>query len=308
MPDNELNNQNQQNQEQENALKPSAEGQAKNKEEAEEPGEPSKIFKAISQLFFLFLLFSLGVATFLTALTLDFLDILPFRYKIPENYRSKWPLSEYYDFVQLHQLPEEERYQQLLIKQQQRFEREIVQGNKDLERRARELEESYRALIKTQKERHSNSMEKLRREQEELLLKQKEFEAEKQKFDSKKKAVDDLSKQLASEAAKLESSLIRFMEEGQRLEQVRRIATVMDASALANIFNEVADNELIYDIISGLPPIQAGRVLALMDNEKAGKIMKLGQVPLTLPEPGPSRTYIPPSLQNLIASSEALLR
>jgi flagellar motility protein MotE (MotC chaperone) len=205
-------------------------------------------------------------------------------------------------------LPEEERYQQLMIKQQERFEREIVQGNKDLEARAKELEESYRALIRTQKERYNNQMQDLRRQQEELLLAQKKFSEEKQDFDSRKAAVDDLSKKLASEAANLEASLIRFMEEGNRLEQVRRIAAVMDAGSLANIFNEVADDQLIYDIVTGLPPTHAGRVLALMDSEKSGKIMKLGQNAVALPPPGPARTYIPPSLQNLIASSQAILR
>lgn len=280
----------------------------KDSEENEAPKEPSRIFKAISKMFFLFLLFSLGVAVFLSILTLDFLDLVPFRYKIPENWRNKWPLAPYYDFVQLHQLPEEERYQQLMIKQQERFEREIVQGNKDLEARAKELEESYRALIRTQKERYNNQMQDLRKQQEELLLAQKKFAEEKQDFDSRKAAVDDLSKKLASEAANLEASLIRFMEEGNRLEQIRRIAAVMDAGSLANIFNEVADDQLIYDIVTGLPPTHAGRVLALMDSEKSGKIMKLGQNAVTLPPPGPSRTYIPPSLQNLIASSQAILR
>lgn len=280
----------------------------KEKEEGEAPREPSRIYKALSKLFFIFLLFSLAVATFLSVLTLDFLDLVPFRYKLPENWRNKWPLAPYYDFVQLHQLPEEERYQQLMIQQQQRFEREIVQGNKDLERRANELEQSYRALIRTQKERYNHQMEELRKQQEELLLKQKKFEEEKKDFDQRKAAVDVLSKQLASEAANLEASLIRFMEEGQRLEQVRRIAAVMDAGALANIFNDVADDQLIYDIVTGLPPTHAGRVLSLMDAEKSGKIMKLGQNALTLPEPGPARTYIPPSLQNLIASSQAILR
>lgn len=283
-------------------------GNPASKEEAEEKKEPSKIFKAISRLFFLFLLLCLGSALFLSVLALDFLDILNFRYKIPEGWRSKWPLSQYYDFVQLHQLPEEERYQQLIIKQQERFDREITQGNKDLEKRARELEDSYRALIRTQKETYTKSMEDLRKQQEDFLAEKAKLEEEKEDFATRKEAIDQLSQALASEAANVESSLIRFMEEGQKLEQVRRIATVMDAGSLANIFNEVADNQLIYDIISGLPPVQAAKILALMDTEKAGKILKLGQLPVTLPEPGPARTYIPPALRDLIASSQAILR
>ncbi len=276
--------------------------------ESEAPKEPSRIYKALSRIAFSFLLLSLGVATFFTVLALDFLDLVPFRYKIPENWRSKWPLAPYYDFVQLHQLPEEERFQQLMIKQQERFDREITQGNKDLEIRAKELESTYRGLIRTQKERYNQSMEDLRKQQEELLLEKKKFEEEKKDLESRKLAIDDLSRKLASESANLESSLIRFMEEGRRLDQVRNIAAVMDASSLAAIFNEVADDQLIYDIVTGLPPAHAGRVLGLMDNEKSGKIMKLGQNAVSLPPPGPSRTYIPPSLQNLIASSQALLR
>jgi flagellar motility protein MotE (MotC chaperone) len=162
--------------------------------------------------------------------------------------------------------------------------------------------------MRTQKERYNNSMQELRRQQEELLLEQKKLEEEKEKFQQKKVAVDQLANKLASEAANLESSLIKFMEEGQRLEHVRRIATVMEAAPLASIFNEVADNKLIYDILSGLPPAHAARVLGLMDVEKAGQIMKFGQLPMTLPEPGgPARTYIPPSLANLVASTQAVL-
>ncbi|MGM0600537.1 MAG: hypothetical protein ACQETH_12065 [Candidatus Rifleibacteriota bacterium] len=280
----------------------------KNENTEEVPRKPSKIYKAISRIFFLFLLLSLGVATFLSALTLDFLDIVQFRYNIPEEWRSKWPLESYYDFVQLHQLPEEERYQQLMIKQQERFDREIVQGNKELEQRAEELEKSYRALIKTQKERFNRQMEKLRQEQEQLLLDKKQFKAEKADLTKRKESIDELTNKLASEAANIESSLIRFMEDDQRLEQVRKIAAVMDAGALANIFDDLPENELIYDIVSGLPPAHAGKILSMMDNEKAGQILELGQEPLTLPEPGPSRSYIPPGLTNLIASTQANLR
>ena len=84
---------------------------------------PSRIYLALSRIIYMFLLASLGVATFLTVLTLDFLQIYPFRYKIPEEYRKYWPLSAYYDFVQLHQLPEEERYQQLILQEQERLNR-----------------------------------------------------------------------------------------------------------------------------------------------------------------------------------------
>ena len=277
--------------------------------EAETPGkEPSKLYKAIQKLIFLFLLGSLGVATFLTALTLDFLDIYQFRYNIPKKWQERWPLDKYYDFVQLHQLPEEERYQQLILAEQERFDRVITQGSKELTERAEKLEESYRNLVRSQKERHNKAMAELRIQQEELLRDRKEFDELKKDLDVRKEAIDTLSKQLASEATNLQSSLIKFMEEENRMKQVQRIAAVMEPSALGTIFDEVPDDKLIYDIISGMPPIQAGKVLSVMDAEKAGKIMKLGQNKLKLPKPGADRSYMPPSLQNLIASSQANLR
>lgn len=273
-----------------------------------EQREPSKIFRAISRIFFLFLLFSLGVAVFLSALTLDFLDIYPFRYKIPEEYRSYWPLASYYDFVQLHQLPEEERYQQLILQEQERFNRIITEGSRDLERRAKSLEESYRTLMRTQKEQHQRELEDLRRLREEHELEKKKLTDGKLDLEKRKVAVDELSQRLASETLNIESSLIRFMEKENRLDQVRSVAAQMDAKALARIFDEVPDDQLIYDILSGLQPDHSGKVLGTMDPEKAGRILKLGQIPQTLPEPGPSRTYIPPSLQNLINDTQANLR
>jgi flagellar motility protein MotE (MotC chaperone) len=271
--------------------------------------EPSGLYKAISKIFFLFLLGSLGVATFLSVLTLDFLDLYQFRYNIPEPWRKQWPLNAYYDFVQLHQLPEEERYQQLIIKEQQRYDRIITQGSKELEERSKALEESYKNLIRSQKERYNSSMEELRKQQEDFLKEKKAFEETSKDLDVRKEAIDELSKQLASEALNVESSLIKFMEEENKMKQVQTIAEAMDPRSLGTIFDEVTDDQLIYDIIRGLSPIQAGKVLSTMDPEKAGKIMKLGQNQIKLPPPGgPSRSYIPPSLQGLIASSQAQLR
>lgn len=277
-------------------------------EEQQQKREPSKIYKAISQIFFLFLLGALGLAIFLSALTLDFLDIYRFRHRIPENMRARWPFAQYFDFVQLHQLPEEERYQQLILQEQERFNRLITQGSRDLEQRAKSLEESYRALIRTQKEQYKREMEELLKQREQLALEQKKLEDGKADLENRKVAVDELSKKLASEAINLESSLIRFMEQGNKMEQVRNIAAQMEPKALSTIFDEVPDDKLIYEILSGMNPQHSGRVLAGMDPEKAGKIMKLGQMPITLPPPGPSRSYIPPSLQNLINETQGNLR
>lgn len=277
-------------------------------EEPIAPAEPSRLYKAISRIFFLFLLLCLGITSVATVFVLDFLDIWQFRYKVPKPWRKVWPLTKYYDFVQLYQLPDEERYQELMLREKERYNSVIIQGSKNLKERAKELESSYRTLVRMQKEKYNNGMEELRKKQEEFLKEKTKFEAEKKDLDVRKEAIDTLSKQLASETKNLESSLIRFMEEANRLKQVQKIATVMDPQGLARILDEVTDNKMIYDILRGMPPLQSGKVLALMDPEKAGKIMKFGQIPIKLPPPGPARTYVPPSLQNLVASTQAILR
>ncbi|PKL45710.1 MAG: hypothetical protein CVV41_01540 [Candidatus Riflebacteria bacterium HGW-Riflebacteria-1] len=277
-------------------------------EQEQEESQPSRIYLALSRLMFLFLLGSLGVAIFLSILTVDFLNLYSIRHRIPENWRKTWPFEQYFDFVQLHQLPEEERYQQLMLQEQERFNRLITEGSRDLETRAKSLEDSYRGLIRTQKEQYGREMEELRKQKEALLLEQKKLTEDRADLEKRKVSVDDLSNRLASETLNLESSLIRFMEQDNRLDQVRGIAAQMEPKALSTIFDEVPDDKLIYDILSGLHPQHSGKVLGLMDPEKAGKIMKIGNQPLLLPEPGPSRTYVPPSLQNLIDETQANLR
>jgi len=278
-------------------------------QENEQPVKPpSKLFKVLGQILYLFLLASLGVATFLSILTLDFLEIYPFRNKIPEELRKYWPLAPYYDFVQLHQLPEEERYQQLIHQEQERYNRIITQGSRDLETRAKTLEESYRNLIRTQKEQHQREMEELRKQREAFEVEKKQLADDRQDLENRKVAVDELSQRLASETLNLESSLIRFMEKENRLDQVRGIAAQMDPNALGRIFNDVPDDKLIYDILAGMQPVHSGRVLGSMEPEKAGRILKLGNLPQSLPEPGPARSYVPPSLQNLIDDTQNNLR
>lgn len=274
----------------------------------DEPGTRSRIFKAIANLFYLFLLASLATATVLSILTIDFLDIYQFRYNVPEEWRTKWPLSAYYDFVQLHQLPEEERYQQLILKEQQRYDRVITQGSQDLERRATELENSYKALMRTQRESYQRQLDELARLREEIATERKSFDEEKAALETRRASLDDVAKRLASETLSVESSLIRFMEEDNRLEQVQRIAQSMSPEPLGSIFDEVRDNKLIYDIIRGLPPQHAAAVLSSMDPEKAGRIMGLGQEPIKLPPPGPARTYIPPGLQSLLDETSDMIR
>ena len=65
------------------------------------------------------------------------------------------------------------------------------------------------------------------------------------------------------------------------------------------------DRQLIYDIMGGLQPSHSAKTLSYMDPEKAGKIMKISNNPLTLPQPGPARSYIPQSLTNLIEETKA---
>ena len=281
------------------------EAQADNETEEEEHKEPSKLFKFITTLFYIFLLCSVGIALVVTLFTLDFLDIINFRNAIPEQYRKGWPLEAYYEFVKLHQLPEEQRYQQMIYDEQNRYNKLMSDGNKNLEDRAKALEESYRALVRTQKEQYKLDQEALRRKQEELALQQKKLDDALADLDKRKKAIDDLSNRLASEAISIESSLIRFMEKENRLDQVCAIAAQMEPKALAKVFDEVPDDQLIYDIMGGLQPSHSAKTLAHMDPEKAGKIMKISNNPLTLPQPGAPRSYIPPSLTNLIEETKA---
>lgn len=283
------------------------ENQAVNNEpaESEEPKEPSAIFKFLSTVFYIFLLCALGISMTLLLFSLDFLDILVFRNSIPEQYRKGWPLEAYYEFVKLHQLPEEERYQQMIYTEQQRYNKLISDGNKNLEERAKALEESYRALVRTQKEQNKLDQEELRKKQEDLALERKRLEDGIADLEKRKKAVDELSNRLASEAMNIEASLIRFMEKENRLDQVCAIAAQMEPKALAKVFDEVPDDQLIYDIMGGLQPSHSAKTLSHMDPEKAGKIMKISNNPLTLPPPGAPRSYIPQSLTNLIEETQA---
>lgn len=262
--------------------------------------EPSPFFKFFSTLFYIILLISLFVTTSILALSLDFLDVWTFRNKIPEKYRKIWPLEGYYEFVKLHQLPDEERYQQLLYIEQEKYNKLISDGNKNLEERAKALEKSYKALMRTQREQNKLEQENLRKKQEELALQQKKLEDGLADLEQRKKEIDQLSNRLASEAMNIESSLIRFMEKENRLDQICSIASQMEPKSLARVFDEVPDDQLIYDIMGGLQPNHSAKTLGLMDPEKAAKIMKISGNPLVLPEPGPARSYIPESLTNLI--------
>ena len=162
--------------------------------------------------------------------------------------------------------------------------------------------------MRTQKEQHQRELEELRKQRETIELEKKKVADDRQDLENRKVAIDELSQRLASETLNIESSLIRFMEKENRLVQVRSIAAQMEPKALARIFDDVPDDQLIYDILGGLQPSHSGKVLGGMDPEKAGRIMKLGKSPLSLPEPGPSRNYVPPSLQNLINDTQANLR
>ena len=272
----------------------------KNKEKS-----PSAFASFINTLIYIFLLGSVGVAFVLLLFSLDFLDLVVFRHSIPEEYRKGWPLEAYYEFVKLHQLPDEERYQQMIYNEQKRYNQLITDGNKDLEQRAKALEESYKALVRTQKEQYKLDQEALRRKQEDLALQQKKFNDDRIALDKRKKELDDLSNRLASEALNIESSLIRFMERENRLDQVCAIAAQMEPKALARVFDEVPDDQLIYDIMGGLQASHSAKTLANMDAEKAGKIMRMSNNPVTLPEPGPARSYVPQSLNNLIDETQA---
>lgn len=271
----------------------------------EEEREPSVFYKIFSTIFYIILLCSLGITIVLTLFTLDFMDIYTFRHKIPESFRKGWPLEPYYEFVKLHQLPEEERYQQLIYQEQNKFNQMMSEGNQDLEKRSQNLENSYKALVRTQKEQYKLDQEKIRKREEELNLKEKQLNDGLADLEKRKAAIDDLSNRLASEALNIESSLIRFMEKENRLDQICSIAAQMEPKSLAKVFEEVPDDQLIYDIMGGLQPTHCAKVLSNMDTEKAAKIMRVSNNPLTLPPPNQGREYIPQSLTNLINETQA---
>lgn len=270
--------------------------------------QPSRLFRALTSILYLGLLgvFTLTLVTFLFAL--DFLDILQFRYRLPLAWRTKWPLSGYYDFVAMHQLPDEERFAEQMRRRKQEFDDLMARSNADITRRNRELEEAYQNLARVQDESYQKRQRELDAVQEELLRQKKLIEDMKQDLDARKAGVDILARQVASEAASLESSLIRFMEEENRLRPVQDIAATMEPQAIGAILDEVPDNVLIYNILKGIPADRSAMILAFMDPEKAGKILKISKNPPTLPDPGPSRSYIPPGLQDLVASTTANLR
>ena len=270
------------------------------KDKPKEKRPPSAVFALLSNIMFALLLGMLAITSILTLFVIDFLDIYTFRYKIPEHLRKSWPLSSYYDFVQRHQLPEEQKYHEMMLEMQSKLNKALVQTNKDLSERAQQLETSYKALVKTQKEIHSAEMEKLRKNQEKYETEKKKLEEEKSAFSIKQQKNEELAKRLASETANVESSLIRFMENQNRLDQICSIAAQMDPKSLAKIFDELPDDKLIYDIMGGLEPSQSGKILGAMDSEKASKVMRIGNLPIALPDPTSRPSFVPPGLQSLL--------
>lgn len=252
--------------------------------------------------FFLYLVFFISLVAFL--LVLDFLDIIQFRYKIPEKFREKWPLRSYYDFVRLHQLPNEERYQELIRRKYKEYTELLAKVQNQLENKNLELEKSYQELIKKHDELYKKRHKELDAIEQELLKQKSELEELRKNLENKQNALDAIAKRLASEAVSIQSSLIRFMDNENRLKQVQNIAANMNPRNMANILNEVSDNNLIYDILKGLPPESAANILNFMDPEKAGKVLKIAKNPPILPEPYPySQTnLILPNIQDLLAS------
>ena len=274
--------------------------------EAEKP--PSRLYSAISSLAFLLLIVSFFAVCSALLITLDFLDIMPFRYYLPESFRQKWPISSYFQFIKLHQLPDEERFQVLARQNKEEYQRLISSGTGELRQRAEELEKAYKELVKKQDAEQRSRQQELLAIQEENLKMKTKLEQMERDLTVRKDSVEVISRQVASEAINIETSLIRFMEEDNRLKPVQEMTAAMDPRSIAAIFDEVSDNKLIYDIMKGIPPERSALILSYMDPEKAGKIVKMSQVPPTLPAPGSSRSYLPSSLQNLVASSQALAR
>ncbi|HNV69713.1 MAG TPA: hypothetical protein PKO06_08455 [Candidatus Ozemobacteraceae bacterium] len=268
----------------------------------------SKIYRVISAIAFFGLLVTFFAVMTVFLFTLDFLDLFQWRYKVPDAWRKKWPLERYYDFVKLYQLPEAERYYALQKQNKEIYDQLIASGSSDLRRRADALESAYRDQVQKQEESYKKRLEELRVIQEDNLKMKARLEQMEKDLQARREAVDVMSRQVASEAVNIESSLIRFMEDENRLKPVQEMAASMDPRSVAAIFDEVSDNKLLYDILKGIPPERSALVLSYMDPEKAGKIVKMSQMPPTLPAPGSPRSYLPSSLQGLIASSQSVLR
>lgn len=284
---------------------PTAEG-GDGAEGEEQPTRWSRPFALLQRLFaigltatFVFLLATL-------ILVLDFLDLLQFRYRVPEDWRQKWPIHHYYELVRRHQLPDEERFRLMIQEERDRYARLMQEGSESLKQKAQEQERNFSELIRFQQEKARTEQQRALSLTEDNLREKQRLETLARDLEMRKQAVDLLTQQVASEAAMLEASLIQFMEHENRLRSVQKIASMMDPIALATILNEVSDNQLIYNVLQGVPPPTAGRVLGAMDPEKAGKIIKMSEMPPSLPRGG--RPYLPASLQNLVASSQSLLR
>jgi flagellar motility protein MotE (MotC chaperone) len=266
---------------------------------------PSALFIMLSNILFVALLVLLGLTLTVGVFTLDFLDIYTFRYKIPEGYRKSWPLSSYYDFVQRHQLPEEQKYHEMMLEMQSELNQMLAKTDQDLQRRAKQLEDSYKALIKTQTEIHNKAMKDIERREQEVKTQKAELDKSKADFETKRAKNEELAHRLASETANVESSLIKFMENQNRLDQICSIAAQMNPKSVARIFDELPDDKLIYDIMGGLQPSHSAKVLSEMDAEKASKVMRIGNQPTTLPEPNLRPSYVPPGLQSLLDETAA---
>ncbi len=287
-----------------------AEGTQPENTEAAAPLPPifSKIYRVISAIAFFGLLVTFFAVLTVFLFTLDFLDLVQWRYKVPDAWRKKWPLERYYDFVKLYQLPEAERYYALQKQNKELYDQLMAGGSSDLRKRADALESMYRDQVQKQEEAYKKKLEELRVMQEDNLKTKARLEQLEKDVTARKEAIDVLARQIASEAISVESSLIRFMEDENRLKPVQEMAASMDPRSVAAIFDEVSDNKLLYDILKGIPPERSALVLSYMDPEKAGKIVKMSQMPPTLPNPGAPRSYVPSSLQGLIASSQSILR
>ncbi len=271
------------------------------------PSRISRLFNAILKVVFVGTLGLIAALSVALLFMLDFLDVVQWRYKIPERYRESTPLKQYYDFVKRHQMPDEERFRLALREEQENTRRLLLEGTDALQSKAREQSQKFDELVKFQQEKYRQDQQKIATLQEETVRERQRVEALARDLEARKAGIDLLSQQIASEAAQIEASLIQFMENEKRLEPLQQIASMMDPLALAQVFNETSDNKLIYDVLQGMPPETAARVLAGMDAEKASKIVRIAKEPPTLPRPG-SRPYIPPTLANLVASSQANLR
>ena len=249
------------------------------------PSRVSRFFGAVLSVFYAGLVLASILLFLLFILTMDFLDIVQFRYLVPEKVREKWPISAYYEFVKYHQLPDEERLLESVKIEKEKYNKMAVSDSADLKRRREELEKDYLDLMQKGKEYLRKVEEDLNKEKEEVRREREKLEKVKTDMVASESALETKSKEIEFNNLDTRLRQAKLKEEGDRLKPMQEMTSAMDPRAVATVFDEVSDSKLIYDILKGMPPERSALILSFMDPERAGKIVKMTSIPTDLPGP-----------------------